>query len=104
MDNLIMSFSLLANRKSWSSPVCLSTSQKPEIVNCSVNTMEGGMFGIVPPDMAEELVQDGESLVRLQCLPLYSLLLALENPTVNLLSLDIEGAEFEVNDSFDYIE
>ena len=55
------------------------------------------MFGIVPPDMAEELIQDGENLVRLQCLPLYSMLLALDNPTVNVLSLDIEGAEFEVN-------
>ena len=54
------------------------------------------MFGIVPSDMAEELVQDGENLVRLQCLPLYSLLLALDNPTVNVLSLDIEGAEFQV--------
>ena len=59
--------------------------------------MDGGMFGIVPPDMAQELVEDGENLVRLQCLPLYSLLLALDNPTVNLLSLDIEGAEFKVH-------
>ena len=32
----------------------------------------------------------------MQCLPLYSLLLALGNPTVDFLSLDIEGAEFQV--------
>ena len=31
-----------------------------------------------------------------QCSPLSSVLLALDNPTVTLLSLDIEGAEFEV--------
>ena len=31
-----------------------------------------------------------------QCFPLFSVLLALDNPTVTLLSLDIEGAEFEV--------
>ena len=31
-----------------------------------------------------------------QCFPLYSYLAALDYPTVNLLSLDIEGAEFEV--------
>ena len=41
---------------------------------------------------------DENSLVfdKLQSFPLYSLLLAAGNPTVNLLSLDIEGAEFEV--------
>ena len=32
----------------------------------------------------------------MQCLPLYSLLLSLGNPTVDFLSLDIEGAEFQV--------
>ena len=31
-----------------------------------------------------------------QCFPLFSLLTALDQPTVNLLSLDIEGAEFPV--------
>jgi hypothetical protein len=29
----------------------------------------------------------------MQCIPLYSLLLAMGNPTVNLLVLDVEGAE-----------
>ena len=41
------------------------------------------------------LVYAGE-IVEMQCLPLYSLLLALGNPTVDFLSLDIEGAEFQV--------
>ena len=36
------------------------------------------------------------SSVRMQCLPLYSLLLSLGNPTVDFLSLDVEGAEFQV--------
>ncbi len=31
----------------------------------------------------------------MQCFPLYSILLALDNPTVDLLSLDIEGAELQ---------
>ena len=34
--------------------------------------------------------------MQLQCLPMTSLLLALGNPTVNYLSLDLEGAELEV--------
>ena len=33
---------------------------------------------------------------QLQCLPLGSLILALGNPTVNYLSLDLEGAEMQV--------
>ena len=35
-----------------------------------------------------------------QFIPLYSLLLSVGNPTVNLFVLDIEGAEFEVSYSF----
>ena len=48
------------------------------------------MGGIVPPNLSHGEHQS------LQCFPLYSFLLALANPTVHLLSLDIEGAEFEV--------
>jgi hypothetical protein len=32
----------------------------------------------------------------MQCFPLYSILMAVGNPTVDLFSLDIEGAEFQV--------
>ena len=37
-----------------------------------------------------------ESSLTLQCVPLYTLLLALGNPTVNWFILDIEGAEYQV--------
>ena len=82
----------MANRRSWGAPVCLSTETKPGVFNMS-NTMEGGMTGVVPPGQ-----DTGKwSVFPIQCFPLYSLLLAVGNPTVNLLSLDIEGAEFEVS-------
>ena len=44
------------------------------------------------------VVQPGSNShsVVVQCLPLYSLLLALGNPTVDFLSLDTEGGELEV--------
>ena len=32
----------------------------------------------------------------MQCFPLYTILMALGNPTVDLFSLDIEGAELQV--------
>ena len=34
--------------------------------------------------------------MTLQCVPLYTLLLAMDNPTVHWFILDIEGAEFQV--------
>ena len=32
----------------------------------------------------------------MQCFPLYSILLALDDPTVDYFSLDVEGAEMEI--------
>ena len=52
------------------------------------------MFGLVP-EHREEDRKAGKSY-DLQCFPLYSILLALDNPTVHYLSLDIEGAEYQV--------
>ena len=42
--------------------------------------------------------KDGKegTVMRMQCMPLYSLILALGNPTIDFLSLDIEGWEYEV--------
>ena len=42
------------------------------------------------------ITQEKDDGQEFQCFPLFSLLLALDSPTVTLLSLDIEGAEFEV--------
>ena len=38
------------------------------------------------------------------CLPLYSILLALGNPTVDYFSLDVEGAEYDVLKTIPYNE
>ena len=48
------------------------------------------------PSMAGLVPEPGESSIRLQCLPLASLVLAMGNPTVHYFSLDIEGAELQV--------
>ena len=47
------------------------------------------MPGLVPQQTATSLLE--------QCLPLYTLLAALGNPTVHWFILDIEGAELQVN-------
>ena len=40
--------------------------------------------------------------LAMQCVPLYTLLTAVSARTVNYLSLDIEGVEFEVNHLYSY--
>ena len=44
----------------------------------------------------DSCMDDISEFTKFQCFPLFSVLLALDSPTVTLLSLDIEGAEFEV--------
>ena len=53
------------------------------------------MFGLIPKHVEEDRLA-GKSY-DLQCFPLYSILLAVGNPTVNYFSLDIEGAEYLVS-------
>ena len=56
--------------------------------------MEGARPGFMAGISHEK--EEKEEGPEFQCFPLYSVLLALDSPTVTLLSLDIEGAEFEV--------
>ena len=80
------------NRKAWAVNTCLSTNTYPETVNFSLaSTSDTTMPGIMSPNDTQE-----NSFIMMQCLPLYSLLLSLGNPTVDYLSLDVEGAEFQV--------
>ena len=79
----------LRHRKAWASSSCLATETRPHIVNFAQRLFEGGMAAISPEKTTDTY--------ELQCMPLYSLLLAVAGDvTVNYLSLDIEGAEFLV--------
>ena len=80
-----------ANRKAWGAPFCLATNDKPHFNLLRETTIDGGMSGLIP----EKMKDNKTSYMEVQCFPLYSMLLAVGNPTVNLLSLDIEGAEFQ---------
>ena len=78
----------MRQRKVWSSSACLSTKTRPEIVPFTSRSVENGSAGIAR--------ERGEDTFDVQCLPLYSLVMALGNLTINYLSLDIEGAELPV--------
>jgi len=81
-------------RKATSIQTCLSTSPHPETMNFDLHgsvrneTTREAMAGLV--------LEPNPDTVEMQCLPLYSILLAMGNPTVHYFSLDIEGAEFPV--------
>ena len=85
---------LAKKRRVTSVNTCLSTSGRAEELpfDLSGSVWDGerreAMSGLVS--------KETEKTVGMQCLPLYSLLLAMGNPTVHYLSLDIEGAEFPV--------
>jgi len=87
-------------RKVWSLQTCLSTKVTPETVTFSIHHEDSSRnkagnletSGTDHPHMVDR----GAMELKMQCLPLYSLLLALDNPTVDFLSLDIEGGELEV--------
>ena len=81
----------------WSAPICLSPHTRPDYFQFA-ESVETGYIAIMAAGKEEgdDAEYQGEEHTEHQCFPLYSLLLALDNPTLNLLSLDIEGAEFEV--------
>lgn len=82
------------NRKVTSAMTCLSTSGKVETsyFDLTGSVREGGQR----ESMSGLVTSPTDRSVKMQCLPLYTMLLALGNPTVHYFSLDIEGAEFPV--------
>ncbi|XP_023327396.1 protein Star [Eurytemora carolleeae] len=79
------------NRNAWISPACLSTTTRPIIIDFKLDGLLGGIVG------NQDKKTDSEySTVKVSCVPLYTMLLALNNPTVHYFSLDIEGAELKV--------
>ncbi|XP_023339047.1 uncharacterized protein LOC111709551 [Eurytemora carolleeae] len=77
------------NRNIWISPGCLSLTSKPINTEFETNDYLGGIVG-------DEQDLALKSTEQKTCIPLYTLLLALGNPTVHYFSLDIEGAELKV--------
>ena len=82
---------LQKHRNVTSVNTCLGIRDKPHFANFdlySASKNTESMSGIVQ--------EPSETSFQHQCLPLVSLLLALDNPIVHYFSLDIEGAELQV--------
>jgi len=83
------------NRNASIIQTCLSTDTKPQFVNFDLSasvrnaTHRESMMGIT-------LNPIDDNHVKMQCMPIYSILMAMGNPTVHHFSLDVEGAEFAI--------
>jgi len=95
-----MAFNTLSsrNRKSQLLNACLSLHKYPEEVVFDAADVVGAIQDDIYPgnDTKSWVPAEKRSKYPLQCFPLFSILLALHNPRVDLLSLDIEGAELPV--------
>jgi len=79
------------NRNAIHINACLSNSDKPQKVNFINPEIDqlGGVSGIVRNQVIGKISEE-------ICLPLYSILLSIGNPTVDYFSLDVEGAEMGI--------
>ncbi|XP_023341321.1 uncharacterized protein LOC111711255 isoform X1 [Eurytemora carolleeae] len=89
-DVWLYTHSLELNRKSYQIHTCLAVEKTPHF----------GMFDMVSAVRGKGLYSMGglssnphEFSMQMQCFPLYSIIKALGNPVINLLILDVEGAE-----------
>ena len=88
------SFASLLNlkRNAWSSNLCLSpTKQAQNIVFYGAHDKnKDASSGLIPR-------KDSNTIpIRVNCVPLYSFLLAVNVTTVDYLSLDVEGSELDI--------
>jgi len=81
------------NRRAIYVNSCLGLKQHPHFSYLDFNPPIKGTGIAAMPGLSENATHSG---VKMQCLPLYSLIQAAGNPTVNLLILDVEGAEYGI--------
>ncbi|XP_046450489.1 protein Star-like [Daphnia pulex] len=91
------------NRRAYTSPVCLSTKPYPmEVVfNATVGTLGSILEDQKNSDQTSdkkktESAKGTENIYKVQCFPLYSMLVAVGRTRVDYFSLDVEGSEYKI--------
>jgi len=89
------------NRDAFHINTCLSGSQKVQMANFKALEGQSSVFSKVLSASSDVNAIQNKTKIgsQVMCVPLYSLLLAIGNPTVDFFSLDIEGAEIPVLES-----
>ncbi|XP_065351451.1 uncharacterized protein LOC135946904 [Cloeon dipterum] len=83
-------------RKAWLAPTCLSLKRKPQLVKYMQARNIGRILGTKEHDNFKG------SLTDLLCIPITTLLLALDKKRVDYFSLDVEGNELDVLRTIDF--
>ena len=88
------------NRNAYLVNACLSPSKHPQKVEFKIAGMFGGIYDYLGSTILK--TKNLSRRIRAQCLPLYSLLTAIGVNHADYFSLDIEGAEIDVIESFPF--
>ena len=96
-------------RNAWIFPYCLPPTQSPVVVYFDAVAEYGGIINYIngvkkaPGDINHNYtsaflagIPSWTRTIHAQCFPFYAVLQALDLPTVDYFSLDIEGAEYQV--------
>jgi len=100
-DPNIVNFEKLVtkNRKAWISNICLSTIGRPQMVDfAEFEGKEYGHLGATSLLKYYEHVKKNfkRTVTKVPCIPIFSVLLALNVTTVDFFTLDVEGSQLDI--------
>ena len=88
------------SRNAWTLGNCFSMKTHPQLVTFDAADQIGGIVneatGAKPGEGLSRDTVNVREEIQLQCVPIFSVLQALDNPQVDFFSLDIEGADLQV--------
>ncbi|CAL4114725.1 unnamed protein product, partial [Meganyctiphanes norvegica] len=107
VDARIYKTLLKKHRKAWSANVCLATHPYPSKELLILRDISiSGMNTLASHDLRVNMTKGSSVMSSMftsaQCLPLSSLLTALKVRHIDLLSLDVEGAELDILNTLDF--
>ncbi|CAG7721362.1 unnamed protein product [Allacma fusca] len=80
------------NRNAWSGHFCLSNYPYPKVLPF----YQDKRLSALGSGLIKSKTYYAESAVNVQCIPLYTVLLAINRTTVDFFSLDVEGSELDI--------
>ncbi|XP_046641070.1 protein Star-like [Daphnia pulicaria] len=96
-DKKVFTQLISRNRKAFTSPACLSTKPFPmEVVYNGTAKTLGAIIEEKDVKQPQSQHKDTENIYKMQCFPLYSILLAIGRTDVDYFGLDVEGAEYKI--------